>query len=196
MLSDEQIQEEALKRIEAMNPVERGNIEAEIRNGFLLVDEVVAHGEKSLSKEERRLYYLFERKNLLNQSGGGFEYAEIEATIKASLKCSREDIAAMKKNPYMTSFFRTLIIMAIVVIGGTLLTALIGKLSGMDMGGVYVGISAASGAFALRCGDLLIKAGRFRKLQKAYEKPDFQESEIQAVVWRILRDKVKAQRYN
>ena len=86
--------------------------------------------------------------------------------------------------------------MAIVVIGGTLLTALIGKLSGMDMGGVYVGISAASGAFALRCGDLLIKAGRFRKLQKAYEKPDFQESEIQSAVWRILRDKVKAQRYN
>ncbi len=37
---------------------------------------------------------------------------------------------------------------------------------------------------------------RFRKLQKAYEKPDFQESEIQAAVWRILRDKVKAQRYN
>ena len=60
--------------------------------------------------------------------------------------------------------------MAIVVIGGTLLTALIGKLSGMDMGGVYVGISAASGAFALRCGDLLIKAGRFRKLQKSLRK--------------------------
>lgn len=37
---------------------------------------------------------------------------------------------------------------------------------------------------------------RSRKLQKAYEKPDFQESEIQAAVWWILRDKVKAQRYN
>lgn len=190
MLTDEQIREEAERRIRAMPPEEKTAIEDEIREGINLSHKAARLGYKYLTKEERRKFHMYNARVLSNQSGGGFEYAEIELEAKERLHCTREQIAGMP-NPFWADVKRGLLITAIVGIGGVLLTAMIEKLSGLDMKLSYIGFSSASGYFALRCADRIVRAVRFKKLQKTYEKPTFQENEIQAAVFRILREGVK-----
>lgn len=190
MLTDEQIREEAERRVRAMSPEEKKTIEDEIKEGINLSHKAARLGYKYLTKEERLKFHKYNDRVLKSQSGGGFEYAEIELAVKERLHCTREQIAGMP-NPFWADVKRSLLIAALVGIGGVLLTALVEKLSGLDLKFVYIGFSGASGYFALSCATWIVRALRFNKLQKAYEKPDFQESEIRAAVFRILRDKVK-----
>ncbi len=193
MLTDSFIQEEAKRRLEAMPKDERKAKEAEIRKGLQVSAKVSREGYKSLTKEEVGIYHRY-NSQVINSSGGGdINMKAIEFDIQKRLNASREDIASMKKNPYLSKALRAFLIMAVICIGGVLLTALIEKASGWNMGYVYVGFSTLSGILAMGVAGQLITAYRFRKLRKAYEDPKFQESEIKAAVFRLLHQSVKDQ---
>ena len=64
MLTEEQIREEAEKRIAAMDHRERRALEVEIRDGIYLADNVSKFGYKVLSKEERLRYHRYNDKIL------------------------------------------------------------------------------------------------------------------------------------
>lgn len=198
MLTDKQIQEEAEKRIAAMSHRERRALEVEIRDGIYLSENVSKFGYKVLSKEERRRYHMFNQKMMLN--GVPTELAELEAVIKGmagdrEAPVTQEEIAAMKKNPFFSDIKRALLIAALLVIGGNLLAALIEKLSGLDMTLAYIGFSSVSGYLALKCSKGILYALRFRRLQKAYADPDFQEKQIQRAIYRSLHETVRDQVY-
>ncbi|MCR4875872.1 MAG: hypothetical protein K5922_01720 [Clostridiales bacterium] len=166
-------------------------MEEKIRNGFDLVYRVVQNGLESLSKEEYTQFMQFEIKNMSTTGGGGtFEYAELEAELKGQLNVSRDQIATMK-NPYAPKLRRALLVTAIIGIGGNLGTALLAKVTGWDLGAAYLGFCSVTGGFALRVGDLAVRKHRFKKLQRAYNDPNFQEGEINAAVYRIIHDRVK-----
>ena len=191
MLTDAFIKEEAKRRLAAMPTSERMAKEARIRSGVRVSYQVSKEGYKSLTKPERAVYHSYNHDLVCSSGGGDFNMQAIEFQMKKKLNASRKDIASMKKNPFMFKALRALLIMVIVCIGGVLLTALIGKFSGWDMGYVYIGFSTLSGSFAMVVADYLLNAFRFRKLQKAYENPAFQESEINAAVFRLLNHSVK-----
>ena len=190
ILTDEQILEEAQKRIDQMTVQEKYSFKNKIRQGYQLCDTVASMGYKHLSKEERKLYHEYNSDVLNAQSGGGFEYASIEVAVKNSLGVTREEIASMKKNPFAKGMWITLILDVVIGIGGVVGTAAIEKATGWELGFIYVAVSAATGGLSLRFASQLMQVIRFRKLQKAYQKPDFQESEIKAAVFRILKREV------
>lgn len=190
MLTDSEIEEKARQRIAEMPVSERMQMEADIRTGVRYSYQSYRDCYKSLTKADRKKLYKFKSRELLSGGGGDYAMREIESEMMSRLNASREEIAAMKKNPFMSKVIKLLIITAVVSIGGVLLTALIGKLSGADMGIAYIGVGSTVSLLSLRWGDQLVKSFRFRKLQKAYEKPDFQEQEIDAAVFRIMKKTV------
>ena len=190
MLTDNEIEEKARQRIAEMPISERMEMEAKIRTSVRYSHQSSKEGYRSLPKADRRAYYEFQSKELLSSGGGDYAMHEIECEMKERLNASREEIAAMKKNPFVSKVIKLLIITAVVSIGGVLLTALIGKLSGVDMGVAYIGVGSTASLLSLRWGDQLVKSFRFRKLQKAYENPEFQEQEIDAAVFRIMKENV------
>jgi hypothetical protein len=190
ILTDEQILEEAKERISKMTDEEKSAIKDNIRQGYQMTDKVVSTGYKSLTQEERKIYMQFNTDSLKAQSGGGFEYASIEAAVKEQEGVSREEIASMKKNPFAKSMWITLILVVVIGIGGIVGTAAVAKTTGWDLKYVYMAISAATGLLSLRFASQLLQVIRFRKLQKAYQKTDFQESEIEAAKYRLLKREV------
>ncbi len=195
MLTDKQIRKAAEDRIAAMSAEELGALENEIEDGLRLTETVSQHGYKTLSKEERRRYHLFTRKMLDSSGGGGnLELAATETAVQRSLGVSREQIGAMERNPFTRSLWKTLLAAVLIGAGGNLLTALLVKHTGADLWYLYTIFSALAAGLLLRCAGIAVYAVRFRKLQKAYEQPEFQKGEIGAAVFRILQERVKKAR--
>ncbi len=191
MLSDEQIMEEARKRVDAMDPEKKAETLALISDGYYLSFKAVNEEYSSLTREEKRRFHAFNSRLLENLSGGGYEGAETEYAVKKDLNLTREEIAQLKTNPY-TPAIRKSAKLLLVCVAGIVAAAALSKAVGFRLGVLYLILSCFSCAVSVHLANLAIRSARFRALQRNYEKPAYQESEINAAVFRILKDQVKA----
>ena len=77
---------------------------------------------------------------------------------------------------------------------GNLGTAIAEKATGADLGFAYLAFSAFAGSLALSCGEALVNVLRFRKLQKAYRDPRYQQKLLDAAVYQELKAQVERRR--
>lgn len=195
MLTELQIKEEALKRVETMDPSEKAAMEEKIRSGFRLVDKVVWWGDRSLTRKEYDEFMRFELRNVATSYGGdSVEHAELENEMKNLLGASRDEIAAMQENPFIPAVKVGLLITAAIAIGGFLIAGLISGITGWDLRVLCLLLGLCVGTAAFHTARLALRVRRFRKLQESYRNPDSQEKAIDAAVYRIIHDRIKEER--
>ncbi len=194
LLSSYEITEEAERRLKQMDPAVRRETEREIREyldlSHLYVSKTLANDH--LTRGQEAEYWRaqnFHRSRLIPNS----ELGSIESHVMNKLHASREEISRMKKNPYAKSTFLTLIIVAAVGIGGIVGTALIEKYTGAELGFLYIIFGIVTSSLALAFGNRLINMLRFRKLQRAYRNPDYQENLIQSEVYKKIYEQVQSE---
>jgi hypothetical protein len=78
-------------------------------------------------------------------------------------------------------------------IGGIVGTALIEKYTGAELGFLYIIFGIVTSSLALAFGNRLINMLRFRKLQRAYRNPDYQENLIQSEVYKKIYEQVQSE---
>lgn len=194
LLSSYEITKEAERRLKQMDPAVRRETEREIREyldlSHLYVSKTLANDHMTRGQEaEYWRAQNFHRSRLIPNS----ELGSIESHVMNKLHASREEISRMKKNPYAKSTFLTLIIAAAVGIGGIVGTALIEKYTGAELGFLYIIFGIVTSSLALAFGNRLINMLRFRKLQRAYRNPDYQENLIQSEVYKKIYEQVQSE---
>ena len=154
MLSDEQIKEEAKKRIEKMDPERRRRLERDINETFDMDDLVDKKGYLNLTKEEQGKFHSLTSINLRRANAGGIINTSIESAVMKKLNVSREEIRNMKKNPFKAPMLK-MVFFAVLAGLGMVATAGIAKATGADLTSVYPVFSGLSGFFALGFGSQL-----------------------------------------
>ena len=120
-------------------------------------------------------------------------FQSLVVDVWSDIGAIKDCISRMKKNPYAKSTFLTLIIVAAVGIGGIVGTALIEKYTGAELGFLYIIFGIVTSSLSLAFGNRLINMLRFRKLQRAYRNPDYQENLIQSEVYKKIYEQVKSE---
>ena len=190
MLSDEQIKEEAKKRISNMSPSRRAQIEKDINETLDMNEYVSKKGYLNLTPEEQGKFHKLQSKNMNRGNAGGVINASVESSIMKKLNVSREEIRNMKKNPFKAKMYKQVLLTVLANLG-LVATAGIAKATGADLTAAYPILSGLSGFFALGFGNQLVNAVRFRNLQKSYDRTDYQDKEIEAEVYREIREEVE-----
>ena len=193
-LTEEQILEEAEKRLASTNPVQRTVWEDEINRFFNAVTRLNKKSFSDRTKAEKAEADAELSVSLQRSSEMDYQLAAIEDSVIKRLHVTRAEIAQMKKNPFVGGFFLALGIALVAGVGGNLLAALINKYASVDMSFLHVIASAASGLFALRVAERFMAILRFRKLQKAYRDPRTWERVIDAKAYKLLYEQIKAER--
>ena len=194
LLSSYEISEEAERRLKQMDPAVREKTEREIREyldlSHLYVSKMLANEHMTRGQEAE---YWRTQSLHMNRLIPNSELGSIESHVMNKLHASREEISRMKKNPYAKITFLTLIIAAAVGIGGIVGTALIEKYTGAELGFLYIIFGIAASSLALTFGNRVVNMLRFRKLQRAYRNPDYQENLIQSEVYKKIYEQVKSE---
>ena len=189
MLSDEQIKEGAKKRLESMDPEVRKQYENDI-NAMLDLRERKNENGSSLSKKELNKFHQLVSIDLTRASGGEFDNKAMEEEVMRKLNISKEELATMKKNPYKAGMYKQILLTVLANLG-IVATYGASKAFGIDGTIAYPVLSGLSGFFALGFGNQLINSIKFRNLQKKLDDPKYQNAEIDAEAYRMIRDEVK-----
>ena len=189
IFSEEALRQAAREELERLSPTRRAEMEADIKERLRAAKMSYEEYARLSTEEEGKRIMLFSAD--MRAATGDVDLGGIEAGLMRKLNVSRRELADMKRNPFTAPMLTKLAIAAAVVIGGILITALIERATGAELGVVYVIISTASGALALSCAGQIVNAIRFRKLQRAYRSPQYRQKLLDAAVYRELREEIK-----
>lgn len=194
MLNEEQIREEARKKLASMDPYEKKALEDEIREGYEIVDIVKNNkGLNGLTPQQKSKFYYSETLEERRSNAGGIEGGVMENAIMKKLNISRDEIKTLKKNPFKASMYKQILLVALANLG-MVVAAGVSKVSGVNLDIAYPVLSCVSGVFALSFGNKLVDCIRFRNLQKKYDDPSFQNKEIDAEVYKMIKNEVEQSR--
>lgn len=196
MMTDEQMEKEANRRIENMSPEERKKLESEISEGLDLEDKLWSRGITSLDRMEHVKYAKFRNQDIDAQNNTGFEnYQDIqlEFELMNNMHLSKKEIQQMKKNPFMSGFYKSLIIAALPTLC-IVAAKLLEKHIGTDITNpVIVGLGSLSGLLALYSARALVKALHFWHVKKSYNSK-YEERLINNKVFLKIKEEVKRNR--
>ncbi len=193
MLNEEQIKEAAKKRLQNMNYSDRKKIEDQLNERYDIIDKVRKEGYDSLNRDQKSKFSYYETQDERKSNADGISGNDIEYVVMKKFNISRDEIKTMKKNPYKAGMYKQILLTVLANVGMGI-TAVISNSSGMDLSFAYPILSAVSGIFALSFGKELVDCIKFRNLQKKYDDPSFQDKEIDAEVYKMIRDEVKKSR--
>ena len=193
LLDEEYCRQAALRKIEGMTVEQRRAMEMEIESRFDGVDRMREKGYYNLTMAEKSKIDVALAEDIRRQNPDMALHG-IETALMEKLGVTRADILRITKNPFVPSLRKRLILAAAVGLCGNLGTALEERLTGADLGFVYLVFSACSGFLALSCGEALVNALRFRKLQKAYRDPQYRRKLLDAAVYQELKSQVERRR--
>lgn len=193
LLDDAYRRQAALIKIEQMTPAQRKAIEGEIESRYDILDQRAGQSYLDLSTVEQGKLLAASSADM-SRTTPDPALSGIELALTEKLGVSRMDILRMERNPLMASFWKKLLFTAIVGIGGNLGTAIVAKNTGADLSFAHLVFSIFTGSLAMTCGQALVNALRFRKLQKAYRNPQYRKKLLEAEVYQELREQVKRRR--
>ena len=193
MLSEEQIKIEAKKRFNEMAPTRKALLVKEINEIIDMNEYVSEKGYLNLTREEQGEFHRLMSIKMNRESPGGVINTSLEEAVMKKLKCSREEIETMRKNPFVPQMLK-MIVLAILPTLCIVVAAGIAKKTGVDLTIVYTVLSSLTGLFALGSGYQLVNCVKFRKIQKSYNKPEYQEERIKAAVYIQLREEIENKR--
>lgn len=195
LFSEEALHEAALAELERLAPTRRAELEEDINQMLKMADYVRNKGYFQLTTEQQGQFHTLTATDM-RLASPDIILSATESAVMTRLRVSRQQIAQMKRNPFVAPMAAKLVIAAAVVLLGILITGAIERATGASLGFVYLVISAVSGSLALSCADQIVNAVRFRKLQKAYRDPEYRRKVLDAAVYRELREQVKSRREN
>ena len=193
MLDEDQIKQEARKRLQTMPYAERKKIEDQLNERYDIIDKVRNGGYDSLNRDQKSKFSYYETLDERKSNAGGISGGAFENSVINKFNISRDEIKTMKKNPFKASMYRQLLITVLANVGIGL-TALLSNNPNANLSYVYTILGTVSGAFALGFGNRLINCIRFKNLQKKYDEPSFQDKEIDAEVYNLIKDEVEKRR--
>ncbi len=188
MMTDEQIREEAAKKLETMDPEDRQALEDEIR-AYLDSFDRIKQWDELTSREKDTIHYL-ETVHERHSSAGGLDIGVTQAALMRSLNATRDELASMEKNPYTPTLLRTLAIAGAVGIGGNVATAFAAKALEIRLVLLHFLLFSCAFGFLLSAAGTLMDLLRFRRMQKLFRDPAFQQKEIDAAVYNITYERM------
>ena len=193
LLDEAYCRQEALRKLEGMAGEQRHALEMEIESRLDDLDRLRESGFSQLPTAEQDRIMVASSQEMRRLQPDP-ELGGIELALTEKLGVTRREILGMKRNPFVPTLRRRLILAAAVGLIGNLGTAIAEKATGADLGFAYLAFSAFAGSLALSCGEALVNVLRFRKLQKAYRDPRYQQKLLDAAVYQELKAQVERRR--
>ncbi len=194
MMTDEEIIDEAKRRLAAMDPELIKQEEDKINEGIDLCNRYWEKGMRSLSREERRKMFDYEAGNVAMEFKGlSYNSYLTEASLMEEWNMSRKELAAIEKNPFKKPMLIWgLMIPACVII--LIVLVIIEKNTDVNLGFLAIPFVIGTVVSFIVFLNKWTCMGNFKQLQKNYRDPELEENAINLAVRKMIRERVRLQR--